>query len=129
MVHIPFGIKLPGGLAQHVAKNKQAAVKNLPGRGVTAELDGKGRTTGAKATVLRLVAGGAGREKCLVFCAGEVVGALRQADLVRRRATRWRALREIGYRIVTQEHDRLPNPVGHSGIGRAAGTEQQRSNH
>ena len=110
MVHIPFGVELPRGFAQNVTKDKQTAFKDLPCRWIASQLDGKSCATGTKATILRLIPVGASRKQRLVFCRGEVVGSLRQADLVLSLAACRRALREVGHGVVAQQHHGvLPN--------------------
>ena len=127
MAHIPLRVELPRGFAQNVTKDKQTAFKDLPCRWIASQLDSKSRATGTKATILRLISVWASRKQRLVFCRGEVVGSLRQADLVLSLAACRRALREVGHGVVAQQHHGFCRTVGRRGVWRTAGAEPGRN--
>ena len=118
--HVPGRGHAPGRLAEHVAEDEQPAVAQRPGRGVAAELDGEGRAAGAEAAVLRLVTLRIGLEHCAVLRRGEVVAALRQVHAQGRIAALRLPLREVGHRVVAQQHHRLAGGIRHGGVGCAA---------
>jgi len=63
MVDGPTWLKLPGGLAEHVARHEQPPALEQPGRRIASELERIGRAGGADR--------GIGLERCQVFDARE----------------------------------------------------------
>ena len=75
--------------------------------------------------MLRLVARRVGGEQAPVFLVDEVIGALGQADLDLGVPARGLAHREVGHRVVTEQHHRVAIGGTHGGVERAAATAEQ----
>ncbi len=125
MRDVELRVEQPERVADDVAEDEQPPLVDLPLGGIAAEFDPERRAIGAKAAMLGLVARRIGDEETPVFFVDKVVGALRQAHLDLGVPARRLAHREVGHRVVTEQHHRVAIGSLHGGVERAAAAAQQ----